>query len=185
MFQSLSYCYASLIVLAVILVFKRPSKPDLTLSEVNETGSTQFSDRATTEASTEGPTLKQCLMHQQFWIIYLMSFCSIMFGIATLDVYKTYAISNPKLDFENYITIISAVNSFFSALRFIWSWALDHYSYKVVYGTLLVIQIILACTFGLAGQTKYLYALWVWLALWCEAGHFVLVPNILNKIYGN
>lgn len=28
------------------------------------------------------------------------------------------------------------------------------------------------------------YAIWVWLAQWCEGGHFTLLPNVLKIIYG-
>jgi len=33
-------------------------------------------------------------------------------------------------------------------------------------------------------MSKYSYALWVWLSIWCEGGHFTLVPNVLKIIYG-
>lgn len=29
------------------------------------------------------------------------------------------------------------------------------------------------------------YALWVWLFMFCEGGHFTLLPNILRRIYGS
>lgn len=33
-------------------------------------------------------------------------------------------------------------------------------------------------------MSRYLFALWVWLSVWCEGGHFTLVPNVLKIIYG-
>ena len=70
-----------------------------------------------------------------------------MFGLVTLVVYKNFAFSRPNLNNEEYLTLISSVNSLFSFLRFTWSWALDYFPYRKVYGTLLVIQIVLAISF--------------------------------------
>lgn len=36
----------------------------------------------------------------------------------------------------------------------------------------------------LAAQNKASYAWWVWLTIWCEAGHFAIVPNVLKQIFG-
>lgn len=130
------------------------------------------------------PPWQKCLLHPQFWLIVGMATMSMMFGITSLDIYKVYAITQPTLNHEGYLTLISSVNSLFSSLRFIWSWALDNHSYKRVYGALLLLQIFLSSTFILAAKVRALYALWVWLSLFCEAAHFVLLPNILKKIYG-
>lgn len=61
---------------------------------------------------------------------------------------------------------------------------LDHYSYKKVYGTLVVMQIILAFTYKFSSLNRTTYAVWIWLSVWCEGGHFTLVPNIFKIIFG-
>jgi hypothetical protein len=88
------------------------------------------------------------------------------------------------LDHEIYLTEVGSFASIFGSLRFIWSAALDHYSYKKVYGTLLVLQTSLAFTYYFAAKNRTMYAAWVCLTIWCEAGHFTIVPNILKIIYG-
>ena len=70
-------------------------------------------------------------------------------------------------------------------LRFTWSWALDHYSYKVVYGTLLLLQIFLNFTIFFIDKNWYTYALWIWLFVLAEGGHYSLLPNILKRIFGS
>ena len=40
-------------------------------------------------------------------------------------------------------------------------------------------------TMFFAVKTKVTYMVWVCGALFCEGGHFTLVPNILKKIFGN
>ena len=104
---------------------------------------------------------------------------SIMYGYYTLDVYKTYGLTQPALDSDIYLTEVGSVGGLFGALRFIWSWALDHYSYRKVYGSLLVLQIILALTIKWTSLSRSSYAIAVCLCIWCEGGHFTLAPNIL------
>ena len=49
---------------------------------------------------------------------------------------------------------------------------------------LLLLQIFLGSTMGVAIQSKAYYMTWISLALFCEGAHFTLVPNILKKIFG-
>ena len=107
-----------------------------------------------------------------------------MFGYLTVDVYKTFAISRPNLNHETYLTEVGSFSCLAGAFRFVWSWLLDHYSYKRVYGTLLCIQIFLAFTFTFAAKSMIAYAIWVCVAVFCESGHFTLVMNVLKIIYG-
>lgn len=74
-----------------------------------------------------------------FWVLYVMSSLSVLCGYYTVDVYKIFGDSRPVLDHEIYLTEVGSFASIFGSLRFIWSAALDHYSYKKVYGTLLVL----------------------------------------------
>jgi hypothetical protein len=125
------------------------------------------------------------------WVIYFMAALSVskyspflqlfvVNGIVTVDVYKIYGSTRTNLDHEGYLTQVSSFSAIFNCLRFVWSAALDRYSYKVVYGTMLVMEIILAFTFKWSAKSVYTYALWVWLSIWTEGGHFCIVPNILK-----
>jgi len=82
------------------------------------------------------------------------------------------------------LTEVGSISAVFGALRFTWSAALDKSTYKVVYGTLLVFQIILSATMVFAANDRWMFATWVCLTIYCEAAHFTLIPNILKKIYG-
>jgi len=107
-----------------------------------------------------------------------------VFGLVTVDIYKTFGDSRENLDHETYLTEVASISCIFNSFRFAWSTALDHHSYKKVYGTLLCIQIVLAFTYSIAAKSRILYAIWVWFSIWCESGHFTLIPNILKCIYG-
>jgi len=108
-----------------------------------------------------------------------MNFLSIFYGFFMVNNFKTYPenTDHPALNDDHYLTSVGSAASVFNASRFIWSGALDRFSYKKVYGVLLTIQIVTSATIPLISDSKVLYAMWVCLALFCEGGHFSLVPN--------
>ena len=71
-----------------------------------------------------------------------------------------------------------------NSFRFLWSWGTDYASYKLIYGILLVLQIVLNFTIPLVAESEGLYAVWISLLVFCEGAHFTLVPNVLKKIFG-
>lgn len=38
----------------------------------------------------------------------------------------------------SYLSMVASVGAIFNSIRFVWSWLLDYYPYKIVYGVLLV-----------------------------------------------
>ena len=107
-----------------------------------------------------------------------------MIGLIVDGTQKTFAISRANLDHEAYITEVLSIGCVFNAGRSIWAFLLDHYSFKKVFGVLLALQTFLGLTYYFSARTRATYALWVWLQIWCEGGHFSVLPNILNIIYG-
>lgn len=121
---------------------------------------------------------------RQFISIYVMNFLSIFLGLFIANEYKPFwytALSTPG---DNFIAQVGSVGAIFNGLRFIWSWLLDHYSYKVVYGALLVLEIFLGCTMPSAVGNKWIYSTWICLGYFCLGGHFTLVPNEMKKVFG-
>jgi hypothetical protein len=124
------------------------------------------------------------IFSRPFLLIYFMNMLSIITGFFAVNNFKKYGQKN-GLTNENYLAILGSVAAFCNAIRFVWSTATDYYSYKLIYGILLVLQIVIDFTVPLVAHSKGLYAIWVSLMLLTEGGHFVLVPNILKKIYGD
>ena len=112
-----------------------------------------------------------------------MGFFSFFLGSFTVGSYKTFGEINNLP--ESYLTIIGSVGSIFNAIRFIWSGLLDRYSYKVVYGTLLVLQIIFGTLIIFCKKSEGLYAICYCMIMFCEGGHFTIVPNVLKQIFGD
>ena len=133
-------------------------------------------------AKSEAPMLVM-IFSQQFIIIYIMNTLSVISGFFAVNNFKKYGQLN-GLTNENYLAWLGSAAAVCNSIRFIWSYATDHFSYKVVFGVLLVMQIILDFTIPLVAESSGLYAIWISLLLLCEGGHFTLVPNILKKIYG-
>ena len=112
-----------------------------------------------------------------------MALCSITTGYYLVDSYKTYGQENGIND-DFYFAKIGSIAAICNTIRFTWSTALDYFSYKFIYGSLVFIQMILMFTMPLVATNRLLYAIWVSLTLFCEGGHFTLLPNILRKIFG-
>ena len=127
------------------------------------------------ESEEDLPTFSECLKSRMFWTIYFMALFSVskfficfnlvlVFGLITNDIYKIFGDSRPNLDHETYLTEVSSICCIFNSLRAVWSTILDHYSYKKVYGVLLVMQIFLGFTFKWSAESMTTYAIWVWMA---------------------
>ena len=79
---------------------------------------------------------------------------------------------------------LGSIASICNSLRFLWSFVTDYLPYRVVYSFLLVLQIVLNLTVPLVAESAALYGIWISLLVFCEGGHFTLVPNVLKKIFG-
>jgi hypothetical protein len=117
-----------------------------------------------------------------------MNFLTIFTGYFIAESTTTYAkqyIKDPE-----FLELVRTISTFFGALRFIWSFSLDKFSYKRTYGILICMQIGLIITLpfilhlGSDGLKKTLYLSVVCLAHCCLGGHFVLVPTIFAKLFG-
>lgn len=76
------------------------------------------------------------------------------------------------------------VGAVLKLLKFGWGWAFDKSTIKVVFGTLLGLQVFLNLTFPLIMETKHLYRIWIWLFILIDGGNAVLIPNILRRLFG-
>jgi hypothetical protein len=109
----------------------------------------------------------------------------LVFGYYTVNVYKNFGVSRENLNNDFYLSNVGSAAALFNSLRFVWSGALDKFSFKYVYGTYLLMQIFFSITMKFAAESKNTYAIWVCMALFTEGAGFALVPNIYKKIYGD
>lgn len=127
-------------------------------------------------------TLKECLKSPQFIYIYIMSTLSIFIGMFVINTFKNFGMEHIKSD--DFLTVVGSVASVFGGIRFVWSYLIDRYSYKLSYSIVLSMNIFFGFTLVLVSNIKVLYLIWVSMIIWAEGAHFALLPTILVKIFG-
>ena len=74
-----------------------------------------------------------------------MNFLVIFYGTFIIGSYKSYG--ELTIHDEKFLTKTGAIASIVGCFRFIWSFAIDRYSYKLIYGILICTQIFLSFSF--------------------------------------
>lgn len=86
---------------------------------------------------------------------------------------------------------MAQVSGIFATLRFVWSFAMDKYSFKQVYGMVLLIQIcigaLLPTILDLSNENlqAVLFTASVWIIFMVEGAHFTIAPTIFAKLFGS
>lgn len=89
-----------------------------------------------------------------------------------------------------FLSNVLSVASVCGALRFFWSFLLEKYSFKAVYGTLVLFQIIIGFLtpsilhMEQSSTKEAIVSVFICLSFNLEGGHFVLLPTILAKLFG-
>jgi nitrate/nitrite transporter NarK len=90
-------------------------------------------------------TVKEGVSTPKYWHMYVMAYFSCFYGFYMASTYKNLGIDFGIDDLT--LTIAGSVGSFFNgASRFGWGILADKYGFKLIYGALLVIQIIFSAT---------------------------------------
>jgi MFS family permease len=89
-----------------------------------------------------------------------------------------------KINNEAFLTAVGAISAVFGGIRFVWSYLVDKYNFKLSYGIVLCINIIFGSTLVLVSEVKALYLIWVSMIVWAEGAHFALVPTLCAKLFG-
>lgn len=130
----------------------------------------------------EEDTTWNMMKSRQFMLIYLMNFLSFFLTTYTVNTFKVYGLDHGMTD--SYLSVVGSVGAGANSLLFIWSGALDKYSYKLVYGILLAVQFVFGMFIVTFKSDKYLFAFCYCMILFCGGGHSTLVPNIMKQIFG-
>lgn len=136
------------------------------------------------ESENDDLTLNEILHDQKFYHLYIMNFSSVFYGYILISSFKVFAGQFIKDDF--FLTQVGSCACIFGSLRFFWSMMLDYkFSYSQVYGTLIVLQMICSLMIYDAAKTKNnaLFLAIVCLSMFCEGGHFVLLPSHCADVY--
>lgn len=139
------------------------------------------------EKLENGPLLP-LLKTRQFLSIFVMNSLTFCFGTFIVGSVNSWALSTIR-DVK-FLSTVASFGSVFGSCRFVWSFLLDRFSYKLIYGIMICCQIVV----GLALPTiinmhespfKYIiYFFLVCLSFNAEGGHFVMNPTVYAKLFG-
>ena len=111
-----------------------------------------------------------------------MSINAIVIGLFVINTFKKYG-EKQDLD-DRFLTVVGAVSSVFGGLRFLWSYLVDRYSFKLSYTIVLCINVVFGSTLVLISDNGALFLIWVSMIVWAEGAHFALLPTICAKLFG-
>ena len=157
---------------------------DATSVEKNERLlSTPLSSDQTEIVKNVDPTFLQSMKDYRTLQIWIMMICSCSFPLYIASNFKSY--EQKDLNDDQFITIVGSVGAVFNGVsRGFWSSLMDLVGFKIVYITLLILEIAIAFTFALVHKVKALFFVWVCCSFTCLGGHFSIFPTLSAKIYG-
>lgn len=124
------------------------------------------------------------LLTKQALVLYVIATLTFFAGIFALSQFRYFGILNGIVS-DGFLAFIPSIGAIFAMLRWVWSWALDHRSFKMIFSLLLCLQIFLCFTIFFIDKNKWGYAIWIWLFTFCDGGMFVLLPNAIKKKFGH
>lgn len=108
---------------------------------------------------------------------------ALVYGYFLINAYKIYG-QQIQLD-DTFLTIVGSVGALFCSLfRFVWAWLIDMYTFKSVYGVLLVLQFFVTSTLYWVSGNPHLFFVWYCLSSICYGGHFSITPAACANIFG-
>ena len=99
-----------------------------------------------------------------------------------INTFKSFGMEKIKSD--EFLTVVGSIASVFGGIRFIWSYLVDRYSYRLSYSIVLIMNVVFGSTLVLVSGSRVLYLIWVSMIVWAEGAHFALIPTVIAKIFG-
>lgn len=130
-------------------------------------------------------TFKDAFKKKEFYMLFTMLYCSTFYGMFLLSNFKVFGSIEGGID-DFTLTLAYIVGSTLNGIfRVVCAAMLDKIGFKKIYGTLLVLQIILSATITLVVKwNKWVYVIWVATSYSCLGGNFSTFPAATSKIFG-
>jgi Na+/melibiose symporter-like transporter len=141
-FRIVAVVWAIMVLISVLLIQKGPEDLERERQEQelqrNQNANGQISQANRPKRKNKSfRSVFKYLKTRQFVTLWLMTFLSINMSTFTIGCYADYA--TQYIDDTNMIVWIGSVGSVCTSLRFAWSFPLDYFPFKYVYGTMLCI----------------------------------------------
>lgn len=139
--------------------------------------------KASVDCDGECPSLSKSLKTKEFWLIMFMVIFSLTPGYYVVSNFKT--VGKDYIEDDKFLALVGSVSALIDGCtRFGWGALMDRFSFKLAYGTILIIQAsALFVTYYILGS-KVFYLICVACVLGCKGGQFVLITTICSKLYG-
>ena len=122
------------------------------------------------------------ILHQtKFWLLYAMNFSSVFLGYIVVSNYKVYG--SQYISDDLFLTAVGSIACVLGSLRFLWSLVLDRSTYSKVYGSLVLLQLVCGSMITHSVNNPEFYGLLVSLIVFCEGGHFVMLPAHCASVF--
>ena len=140
---------------------------------------------ATANTPPQFPDLKTALSSWIFWSLALNMLCGMTYGLYILNAYKNYGMTRYQND-----QLLSTVGGFAAGIstvgKAVFSMAMDHLSFKVVYGFNIILQLIVSLTITYVLETSLLlYSVWVTASFLVMASVFPAFIMETTHVFGN
>ena len=110
-----------------------------------------------------------------FYYVILLAMNGIGFGLLMSAQYKSYYINFYTND--TVLTLVGSLSSVANGgFRPFWGLAFDRFSFRQIYSTLSVLNIVLSGTISAISYNRYLYLIWVFLSLGTMGGVLSYFP---------
>jgi len=111
-------------------------------------------------ASTVYVPFKTAIRDYRSYIIFIVAPLSLLQGTLVSFIFKNYGLEN--INDDAFITTVGTIGSVMNGIsRGFWGVLIDKFPYKYVFGSLMIIQIIIGFTISQIVEYKALYLIWI------------------------
>jgi OFA family oxalate/formate antiporter-like MFS transporter len=175
MLRTLAVIYFFISTIGSLLLVEAPPPSAISVSKEEPflPNARQMSTPLITTAT--GLSLKEALQSSQFWLMWIMMFCSGIGGLNTASVYKQFAATSSVLAGDHFQTLVGGIGALFNGSgRLLWGILADKIGFKSCFTLLTVLQCIFMSTYEYSSVSKVILLLI--LLLFLHFTHFPLSP---------
>lgn len=127
--------------------------------------------------------LKDIIFSKEFAYLYILFVCFIFFGYYIISVFKTFG--SQTINNDTLLTYVGAFGSLMNGVfRIFWSTMLDYYSFKQVFGALIILQFICIVLVQIVVVNKWAYLIVVCISMQCEGAIASILPTTTLSVFG-
>lgn len=108
---------------------------------------------------------------------------SVFYGYFIANSFKVFG--QLYIESDSFLSLLAACASFCAALRFIFGFMMEKWSFRTCYSILICSNIVVCLVIYWAVRVKWLYLILCCLSMTLEGGHFTIMPIIYGRLFKN